>query len=74
MKPLHGDAPDGESFNPKELSEESEDATTEGKAAPAPGLPISEEEYKRMKEKAKHAPAPRVREAQEDRPKKKGKS
>ena len=67
MKPLSGDAPVGEGFNPKELSEESEDATAP-KPAPAPGLPVSEAEYKRMKEAAKHAPAPRAKEAQEDRP------
>jgi hypothetical protein len=70
MKPLSGDASDGEIFNPKESSEEAEDARGEPKAAPAPGLPVSDEEYERLKEAAKHAPAPRVKEAQEDRPKK----
>jgi hypothetical protein len=70
MKSQRGVAPGGECIDPGELPEESDEAATEPKAAPAPGLPISEEEYKRLKEAAKHAPAPRVREAQEDRPEK----
>ena len=69
MKSLRGVAPGGGTINPQELSDEAED-TTAPRAAPPPGLPISEEEYKRMKEAAKHAPAPRVKNAQEDRPKK----
>jgi hypothetical protein len=71
MKPLHGVAPGGESFDPSELSEEEEvDKGDNPKPAPAPGLPVSEEEYRRMKEAARHAPAPRDRHAQEDHPRK----
>ena len=70
MKSLRGVAPGGEGIAPGDLPEEPDEAAAEPKAAPAPGLPISEKEYKRMKEAAKHAPAPSVKEAQEDRPKK----
>lgn len=68
MKPLHGVAPGGESIDPSELSEEKVDKSAKPKSAPAPGLPVSEEEYRRMKEAARHAPAPRDEHAQEDRP------
>ena len=67
MKPLHGVTTGGESFDPRDLPEEAEDTPDKPKAAPAPGLPVSEEEYKRMKEAAKHAPAPCDEHAQEDR-------
>ena len=70
MKPLHGVAPGGESFEPSELPEEADDNTDKPRAAPAPGLPVSEKQYKRMKEAAKHTPAPCDDAAQEDRPKK----
>ena len=73
MKPLHGDAPEGQCFNPKESADDSEETTTKPKPAPAPGVPVSEEKYERMKEAARHAPAPRAKEAQEDRPRKKDK-
>ena len=54
MKSLNGVGYGGEDFDPTELPDEPEkpDSTT---AAPAPGLPISEEEYRRLKEKAEHA-------------------
>jgi len=71
MKPLNGVAADCESFNPRELPDEAADDTDTPRPAPAPGLPVSEEEYKRMKEAAKHAPAPRGDHAQEDHPKEK---
>ena len=67
MKSLHGLAAGGESFEPRELPEEAVDNTETPRAAPAPGLPVSEEEYKRMKEVARHTPAPRHEHAQEDR-------
>jgi hypothetical protein len=70
MESLSGCAPSGESINPEELPEEPVDSSAEPRAVPSPGLPVSEEEYKRMKEAAKHAPAPRVKNAQEDRSKK----
>jgi hypothetical protein len=71
MKSRRGVAPGGEDLDPAELPEEPEEPTTNPKEAPAPGLPISQEEYERLKEAAKHAPAQRVKEAQEDRPKEK---
>jgi len=71
MKSLRGVAQGGERVDPGELPEEPVDATDEPRAAPAPGLPIAEEEYRRLKEAAKHAPVPRVKNAKEDRPNKK---
>ena len=70
MRSRRGVAQRGESINPKELPEEPVNPKAKPKAAPAPGLPVSEKEYRRMKEAAKHAPAPRVKGAQEDRPEK----
>lgn len=72
MKPMPGDDSKGESFEPTESSNEPEDDTDKPKAAPTPGLPISQQEYDRMKDAARHAPAPRVEGAQEDVPRSKG--
>jgi hypothetical protein len=70
MRPLHGDATGGESFDPQDLPEEASDQSEKPREAPAPGVPISDEEFERMKEAAKHAPAPRDKHAQDDRPQK----
>jgi hypothetical protein len=69
-KPQPGAAPGGKSINPMGLPEEPDAAAREGgpKPAPGPGLPISDEEYDRLKEAAKHSSAPPVENAQEDRP------
>ncbi len=69
MKSQRGVTQSGKDLDPGDLAEESEDATADPKEAPAPGLPISVEEYERLKEAAKHTPAQRVKEAQEDRAK-----
>ena len=71
MKPMHGDASEGESFEPMASSNEPVDDTDKPKAAPAPGLPISQQEYDQMKDAARHAPASRGEHAQEDKPRKK---
>jgi hypothetical protein len=71
MKPTHGDGSKGESFEPTESSDEPVADTDKPKAAPAPGLPVSQQEYDRMKDAARHAPAPRVEGAQEDVPRSK---
>ena len=71
MKSLQGDADSGESFDPKEMPEETTSKPEKPREAPAPGLPISEEEYKRMKEAARHAPGRRNEHAQEDHPEQK---
>ena len=69
MKPLRGVAAGGESIDPSALSSEEEvDKSEKPKSAPAPGLPVSVEEYRRMTEAARHAPAPRDEHAQEDHP------
>ena len=70
MKARCGVTEGGELMKPEELPEE-KNTETESRPAPAPGVPMSEEEYDRLKEKAERAPAPRVENAQEDRPKKK---
>lgn len=63
-----GVASGGESINPWGLPEEAAIDTGAGpKAAPPPGIPVSENEYKRMKEAAKHKAARRKTHAQEDR-------
>jgi hypothetical protein len=62
----------GDAFDPTELPDEKDEPTTQPKAAPAPGLPISEEEYNRLKEEAKHPPGTRTK-AKKDQAKKKGK-
>jgi hypothetical protein len=41
------------------------------RAAPAPGVPMSAEDYERLKQRAKHGPGPLAEHAQEDKPKKK---
>jgi len=55
-EPKHGIAGAGKSFNPAELPERKPDKHSQPRPAPAPGVPISEEEYRRLKEAAKHAP------------------
>jgi hypothetical protein len=72
MKSQRGAAPGGEDLDPGELPEEPDGAAAGPREAPAPGLPISQEEYERLKEAAKHTPAQRVKDAQEDRSKKEG--
>jgi hypothetical protein len=58
MKSLNGIAEGGKDFDPTESPDQHED-TSHIRPAPAPGLPISEEEYKRLKEEAEHAKPPR---------------
>ena len=58
MKSLNGIAQGGKDFDPTELPDQPED-TSHVRPAPAPGLPISEEEYKRLKEEAEHPKPPR---------------
>jgi hypothetical protein len=63
----------GKAFDPSELPDENDESATPPKAAPAPGLPISEKEYNRLKEEAKHSPGDRGKGAKQDQGKKKGK-
>ena len=60
-KPERGIASEGKSFDPAELPEAHLGAVPQPGPAPAPGLPIYEEEYKRMKEAAKEVPRDRVK-------------
>ena len=70
-EPQSGMAGPCESIDPMSLPEDPESAKpARGKPrpAPAPGVPMSAEKYKRLKEKAKHGPAPPAAHAQEDKP------
>lgn len=71
MNSRRGIAPGGRSIEPSDLPDEEVDPTAAPRAMPSPGLPVSEEEYARMKEAAEHTPARSVEHAQEDRPRKK---
>lgn len=73
MKSQRGVAYGGDAIDPCDLPDEKDEATTQPKAAPAPGLPISEEEYNRLKEEAKHPPGARGKVAKKDHGKKRGK-
>lgn len=73
MKSQRGESPGGENVDPRELPDEPVDTDAEPRSAPAPGVPVSREEFERMKEAAKHAPARRVNNSPEDGKKKKEK-
>ena len=47
----------GEEIDPTQLADDLDEAAGGPRPAPAPGLPISEEEYNRLKEAAKHTTA-----------------
>jgi hypothetical protein len=70
--PQPGSAGPGESINPMGLPEEPADSAEQQRVrpCPAPGVPVSPEEYERLKEKAKSEPKEPVN-AQEDPSKKK---
>jgi hypothetical protein len=72
--PQEGTAEGGESINPTGLSDES-DLCEESKprAMPFPGLPVSREEYQRLKDAAANSTTPPLNIAQEDPPRKKRK-
>jgi len=57
MKSKNGIAQSGKEFDPMASPDQPEDIS-QIRPAPAPGLPISEEEYKRLKEEAEHAKPP----------------
>ena len=72
MKSKRGESPGGERFDPEALPDEPEVPDAEPRPAPAPGVPISDEEYERMKEAARRAPGAGAGHAQEDRPSSEG--
>ena len=72
-KSQRGVAFGGKAFDPSELPDENDESATPPKAAPAPGLPISEKEYNRLKEEAKHSPGDRGKDTTKDQDKKKEK-
>jgi hypothetical protein len=58
-------------MNLPEDPESAKPARGKPRPAPAPGVPMSAEDYERLKQRAKHDPAPLADHAQEDRPKNK---
>jgi hypothetical protein len=72
-KSQRGVAFGGKAFDPSELPDENDADACPPRAAPAPGLPISEKEYNRLKEEAEHPPGAREKDAKKDQGKKKGK-
>ena len=73
-EPMEGTAEGGESINPTGLPEGPDrDAENTPRAMPFPGVPVSEREYRRLKEAAAKSSTPPLDIAQEDRPRKKKK-
>jgi hypothetical protein len=69
VKPQAGTEVPCEFIDPMNLAEESETVESEHgrpRPAPAPGVPMTAEEFERLKEKAKHDPAPPSKHGQED--------
>jgi len=58
MNSQKGTAQSGKDYDPTELPDQPED-TGQIRPAPAPGLPISQDEYDRLKEEAEHVKRPR---------------
>jgi hypothetical protein len=59
----------GEAFNPMDIPDDAqpgEDSVKEPKAAPAPGIPMSDEQYEWLKRKAKVVRTPPSKHRQED--------
>jgi hypothetical protein len=68
MKPLHGKGAVGKGVDPHELPEEKNEHEGPPRSAPHPGVPVSDEEFERMKKAARETPAPHPEHAQEDCP------
>jgi hypothetical protein len=68
--PRRGAAEAGVPVRPTDLPEEesAKPARDRPRAAPPPGVPMSTEEYERLKREARTAPMPDEAPAQEDRP------
>jgi hypothetical protein len=62
MRPKAGVADSGRTVDPKSVSDDRE----AGRAARAPGLPMSQQEYERLKREAETVPIPRSKHRQED--------
>ena len=68
-QPKQGAAGSGKLFDPRGVPDEGssdERARKEPFPAPAPGIPVSKEQYDRLKEKAKSVRIPRSKHSQED--------
>ena len=61
-----GISPAAQPFHPSDLQEEADLSEPTTRSAPAPGVPVSAQEYKIMKDRAKRPKAPRTTDAQED--------
>jgi hypothetical protein len=68
-QPKSGMTGPGETFDPRQIADErapGEPAQGEHRPAPAPSVPISNEEYERLKRKAKTVRVPPSKHRQED--------
>jgi hypothetical protein len=61
-KPKAGFAGQGETVDPTTVGKDDD----KPRAAPAPGLPMSQDAYERLKREAQTRPVPRSKDAQED--------
>ena len=68
-RPKAGVASPGRTIDPRQEAEGAvaeSDSHVPPQAAPAPGVPVSNEQYEELKRKAKTAPVPRSKHSQED--------
>lgn len=67
--PKPGSSTFGKPIDPSHLAQESTDSVRplgDSRSAPAPGVPVSDKEYERLKTRAKSSPAARSKRSQED--------
>ena len=75
LEPQRGSAQGGESISPEGVPKEADEVShNKCRVAPGPGLPISEEEYQRLKDAARTSTTSLSDNAQEDRPRKRKRS
>jgi hypothetical protein len=64
----HGCADQGTEFNPADVPEDDPESTGRTRPAPAPGVPVTNEEYERLKDEARRRRGRDDAPAQEDVP------
>lgn len=70
-EPERGDGEIGSEMNPKDLEDNDGSSPDTVRSAPAPGVPVSDEEYRRLKKEAEKAPASGEKKGKEVRPNRK---
>ncbi len=73
IAPRKGSAAEGQNVDPLALPGNFEADERKRQEAPAPGMPVSSEEFERLKKAASTSPPPPVENAQEDRAKSRSK-